>query len=288
MPPKPEPLFVPDAGDTETAIATRPAAALAEMPQPLADTDTDPMAMMARMIQAGEMTGEKVAAMNALADLKHKLDDRAAREAYYAAIGAFKAEAPVVVKSDKGHHGNFASLDNIEDKIADKLAKHGLAYTFPIAQMTGPGMMKIFCRVSHRLGYFEDAELPMPVPNDMRGVNESQKFGAANSYAKRYCLCNALGIRVRGEDTDGHGLQATSEVTERAMTCITFEQSVALGELFDTMPAPDAERSKFLAWASQAAGREITKLGEIPAGFYPQALSAVKNKAEQFRAAKKG
>lgn len=276
-----EPLFVPEPGE----LAKRPTAPLAEVVDGTVTPITDPMALMAWMVQQrGEMTGEKVAAMNALADLKHKLDEREAVRMFNAAMVAFRQEAPVIVKRrgvslDRGGSVayKFAALEDIEYAIGSMLLRHGFAYTFPEGVIgSRDGWMRTACELTHIGGHAKTTTIDLPIPTQMR-VNATQQGGAALSYGRRYALCSALGLRIVGEDTDGHGLHATDEVMDRAMTCVTFEQAVQINDMLETFPDPADERAKLLAWLSRS-GREIRTCEEIPASLYNQVIAAIEKR----------
>ena len=88
-------------------------------------------------------------------------------------------------------------------------------------------------------------------------TNKAQALGSTNSYAKRYCLCNALNIVVTDEDLDGQipGHDIVSE-----------EEADRLRELADQVSKEDRER--LLAWAG------VETWDEFPSRIYKQALRA--------------
>jgi hypothetical protein len=117
--------------------------------------------------------------------------------------------------------------------------------------------IRVTCRIRHGI-HFEDHTLDVPVPQ--MKVNDTQKYGAALSYAKRYALCAALNI------------VCTDDVDDDAQSCIdpiTEQQEVELRELIE---AKAADLPKFLAWMG------VEKLSDIPATSYPKAVNALRNK----------
>ncbi len=267
MPPKVEPLFVPDASDgvavdepTQIVPAGQPQTAIATT-----NPTNDPLVM----IQTAIERGYSPEALNSLVDLKHKMDDRAARQAFNRSLVEFKRDAPVVRKTRAPTSGPAYKYCAIEDTIAASLNKHGFAYTFPDGTSPSAGMMRVSCKLTHIDGHSESTSIDLPIPAEMR-VNATQKAGAALSYAKRYSLCMVLGLRIVGEDNDGHGLTPTPDVIDRTVTPINHEQSA---QLFDLIEASGADRVKFFQWASQQAGRPITKCDDLPASCFSQAVS---------------
>lgn len=226
-------------------------------------------------------------AITAFVDLVNRQEDRAAKAGFTRALIAFRAEAPIVYKGSlvdfvskrtgERTHYKFASIDEIEDAIADPLNRHGLTYTFAEAAEAGPGKIRIVCRVRHVAGYSEDTPITLPMPSDMR-ANETQKAIAGISYGQRKCLCMALGLRIKGEDDDGQSLHATGEVVELSVTPIDFEESVQIDDLLQAANATASDRATFLDWASKHCGRTIAKIGEIPKSFYSQAIDALEKK----------
>jgi hypothetical protein len=53
----------------------------------------------------------------------------------------------------------------------------------------------------------------VPVPDLIKGQNAAQRAGSAETYAKRYATCAALGIQV-GDDDDGAGGISGDCITE--------------------------------------------------------------------------
>lgn len=255
-----EPLLVLDA--EPTAIVPREETALATVPA------SDPMTLIATALEKG-LSPE---AISSLVDLKHKMDDRAARTAYNQALVAFQRESPVVVKRRQADFNGrpaykFCGIEDVEDQIAAPLSKNGFAYTFPEAVSSAQGMMRVTCRVTHEAGHSESTSTDIPIPTEMR-VNATQKGGAAISYGKRYTLCMALGIRIVGEDNDA-ATHSSPDVQERAMQTISFEEAVKLGELADVVTDG---RKRLMTWASRAAGRHLETIDDIPRGLYEQAV----------------
>ena len=88
--------------------------------------------------------------------------------------------------------------------------------------------------------------------------NEAQRAGSAQTYAKRYALCAALGI-VTGDDDDGGP----------AVECIDDKQK---GILLDWIANTETDTDKFLAWL------KVDCIESIPTTRYSEALAMLKKK----------
>jgi hypothetical protein len=101
----------------------------------------------------------------------------------------------------------------------------------------------ITCHVQHGT-HVQSTSFVVPLPQ--LSTNNTQQFGAALSYGKRYALCAALNIVVSNEDDDGAAL------IER----ITEEQAVELRLLLrDT----GKDEGRFLQWAKAESIEELSK-----------------------------
>lgn len=185
-----------------------------------------------------------------------------AADRYGEAFAKFQSLCPQIHKSRSidlggGKGPTYASLDDILRVVKPILAECGLGVSFS-ATITDDGKMQCKCFV--RCGrHVEESEITLPAPSQMR-VNDTQKMGAALSYAKRYALCAALNIVVTDEDTDAAGVCET----------ITEEQAVTLREWIGNV---SADEGKFLAWLG------VKSLAEIPRNKFDDALKALQSKA---------
>lgn len=135
---------------------------------------------------------------------EHKTDK--AREAYVQALAQFQSECPVIEKTKEVLNKDgrtvrykYAPIDSIVEQIKKPLAKAGLSYRWETKKENGE--MTAICIVTHELGHSEKSDFTIPV--DSEGfMTAPQKVASALTFAKRYSLCNALGISTGDEDTD--------------------------------------------------------------------------------------
>ena len=229
----------------------------AEATTPAATATVTPAIVLDRMLERGQNIQDAM-------EFFEKWEARIAAEQYGHALAAFQAQCPQIVKRRQIDLGGgkgplFASLDDIHDVIKPILAACGLSVRFS-AEMTDAGQMRAKCFVRH--GRHEEAsEVTLPVPTQMR-VNDTQKMGAALSYAKRYALCAALNIVVTEEDNDAATVMET----------ITDEQMAQLEEWIEVS---GADRARFLKRFA------IESLPQMPAQQFLVAIGELKRKAAQ-------
>jgi hypothetical protein len=218
------------------------------------------------IVQTAMEKGLNADALEKIVGLYERWQRNQAAEAFANAITSFQAECPTVFKSRQAEKGKgdskfggymFASFDDVMAQAGPLLAKHKIAVSFRTEQVQGA--LKVICRI--RVGtHWEDHEFTTPIPT--MAVNDTQKFGAALSYAKRYCLCAALNIVTTDQDTDAAGLMEVIGPSEIANINTLLERH---------------ERSldAFLKWATEAAGREIESLDQLPKAIYAKAVDVL-------------
>lgn len=155
------------------------------------------------------MTGDQI---TALVELKRQeLRDRSA-EAFAVALTKFQSQMPMVTKNrtanvnprdntKAGYQYQYASLDDVIYAARPHLAECGLVVSFT-SKVNGPAL-DVTCVVRHGT-HTQETTVPIPMPK-METMN-TQGFGIALSYGKRYALCAALNIIVTDEDDDAASL----------------------------------------------------------------------------------
>jgi ERF superfamily len=202
--------------------------------------------------------------LEGLMQLRERMEDRRAKQAFDNAIAQAKGAIPTIVKNRsvdyttaKGRtayrYEDFAAVAATVDPV---LARHGLSYRFRSAQ-EGP-RLKVTCRVSHADGYGEDTSLEA-VTDTSGSKNDLQAIGSAVTYLQRYTLKLALGLAASNDD-DAQSFGATSEVDADMIAYV--EQAVR-----DTM-SDEAKFLKAIGASSTAAmtlaqyKRAVTLLAE--------------------------
>jgi hypothetical protein len=234
-----------------TELVERPAAAA-----------LTPLELIQSLVERPDLDPDK---LGKLLDLQERWERNRAAEAFGAAVAKFQAKCPIIhkartatINSSKGSYKyQFASFDDVMRTAAPLLAECGLAVSF--STEPAENGIKSTCRVRHGTHY-EDHTLTVPIPS--MNVNDTQRYGAALSYAKRYNLCAALNIVVSDEDNDAESL------CER----ITEDQIATLNEWIEST---NTDLNRFLKWLA------VDSLADMSADQFNTALYELKRKANK-------
>lgn len=157
--------------------------------------------------------------MERLFALRANVKAETAKEEFVKALAKFQEECPVIVKTKSvlNKDGNtvrykFAPIDSIVEQIRKHLATNGLSYRWEVTNEANG--IKATCIITHTLGHAESSSFLIPVEQPRSDgkeyMTQPQRHASALTFAKRYSLCNALGIATGDEDDDA--LSAKKEV----------------------------------------------------------------------------
>ena len=228
--------------------------AIAENPTTI--HETNPLAI----IQSAVDRGMEPAHLTQLFDLQERWEKNRAAERFGEAMARFQSNCPVVHKAKQAKSsGNFqgytyASYDDVMRAAGPILKECGLAISFSTEQVEK--QLKVTCRIRHGIHY-EDHSLTVPVP-DMR-VSDTQKYGGAKSYAKRYALCAALNIVTSDEDNDAEGLHESINGNQ-------------LADLNDMLMSRIADPKRFNEYFG------ISRLDDLPVSRFQEAMTMLEKK----------
>lgn len=221
---------------------------------------TNPMTL----IQAAVERGIDAAQLEKLMDLSERWERNRAAEDFSRAIAGFQSECPVVFKSktakgdgDKWQGYQYASYDDVMKEAGPILAKYRIAISFTTE--SSPAGLTATCRV--RVGiHSEETTITLPIPQ--MKANDTQKFGSALSYAKRYSFCAALNVICSNEDDDAaRQIENIDGEDIRAINTLIEEKNVNL--------------DRFLSWAG------IERLDLMAKDQLPKALDMLRRKQVQ-------
>lgn len=144
--------------------------------------------------------------MERLFELHKEVKKEKARADFVQAMANFQKDCPVIEKTKivynkdgKTVRYKFAPLDSIIEQIKEKLANNGLSYTWTVENKDGN--ISATAKITHVSGHSTVSTFTVPI--DTEGyMTAPQKYASAQTFAKRYALCNALGISTGDEDTD--------------------------------------------------------------------------------------
>ena len=104
--------------------------------------------------------------------------------------------------SSKGYSYDYVPLNKIIDMLKKILPEFGLSYIqLPFGGASGQ-TVGLTTRIIHESGEWLEETAEFPV-TDMKGVNATQKAGAAITYFRRYALLSAFGV-TGDKDVDAH------------------------------------------------------------------------------------
>ncbi len=218
------------------------------------------MVLIDRMISNPDVDIDRIEKM---LELKERWDANEARKAYVAAMSAFKADPPTIIKdrhveytsdrTGKKTEYDHATLGALCDAIIKGLSKHGISHRWDISQ--GDGRVKVTCILTHSMGHSESVSMNGPL-DDSGGKNAIQAIASTTTYLERYTLFAATGLAAQ-EDNDGRG---GDEVT------VSPEQVATLTALIKER----GEMAKGLRFL------KVKSLEEIPAKNFDEAVALIK------------
>lgn len=126
----------------------------------------------------------------------------------------FQQRVAIIPKLDKAYDKMYARTDRIWREIRPLLDECGLAVTWESVKTTDSGCV-LDGHLRHIGGHAQPLHHEIPMPDLLKGQNAAQRAGSAETYAKRYALCAALGIQT-GDDTDGH-VELPAKASARAI-----------------------------------------------------------------------
>lgn len=151
-----------------------------------------------------------VGTMERLLAMRKELKEEAAREAFNTDMAAFQAACPIIkktkgVKTKAGAVAyKYAPIESIITQVKSLIEKHGFRYStvMEFIRRGDETTVKAVCRVVHRLGYFEETPMEVPLGAKTDIMSQSQVVAAAQTFAKRYAFLNAFGIMTGDDDSD--------------------------------------------------------------------------------------
>lgn len=150
--------------------------------------------------------GVSVETMERLFSLREKVKAEQAKEAFVQALAYFQADCPIIKKTKKVLNKDgrsvryqYAPIDSIVEQIKKPLSSNSLSYTWTVKNEEG--FITAIATLTHVLGHSVSSDFKVPI--DKEGfMSAPQKYASALTFAKRYSLCNVLGISTGDEDTD--------------------------------------------------------------------------------------
>lgn len=149
-----------------------------------------------------------------LMDLQRQWEAEEARKAFNAAMAAFKANPPEILKNkhvsfearDGGSITSYdhATLDEVCAKVGIALAEHGLYHDWSIEQKDGG--VSVTCTLTHEKGHSKSVTMTA-LPDTSGKKNSIQAIASTTSYLQRYTLRAVSGTAEKGMDDDGRSAE---------------------------------------------------------------------------------
>jgi len=179
-----------------------------------------------------------------LFDLQERFEKNQARNAFFAALTAFKQNPPEILKTKTVSFNQttykHAPLGDAAMAIAQALGKHGLSHRWETKQFDN-GKIEVTCILSHELGHEERTTLAA-LPDASGGKNAIQAVGSTTCYLERYTLFAATGLSAQDDDDGAGSAPADPELLK--------QQIGQINEAIDECEAAGAsvDFDKFLKW----------------------------------------
>lgn len=230
-------------------------------PTSVAVIQEGPGALLSAIVSLAKDPAMDIDKFDRLIAMQERMEDRQAERAYNAAFVKLQGRLPAVKRNgaleypvDKNRPdgpkrliAKFARWEDIDRVIRPILTEAGFGLSFKIAQRTTEGGgLNISAVLRHEGGHTEVGD-PMPVSLDTSGgKNNTQAYGSALSYGKRYAAFAALNLATEGDDDDGKGADKRFISPEQAaelrnlMKQASRDEGAFLERLFNgTVPVVD-------------------------------------------------
>lgn len=190
---------------------------LTRKPLPAPDATPEPVALTpADLLKIAVTQNADIDKLEKLMQLWREYKRDAAREAFVAAMNAFKKNPPAIlknttasmaIKQEKGggsYSYSYATLDQVCRAVVQGLSEVGISHRWTMKQN---GVIQVTCVLTHELGHAEETSLE-GAADLSGGKNSIQAVGSTVTYLQRYTLLAACGLAASGTDTDGKVIQA--------------------------------------------------------------------------------
>jgi hypothetical protein len=161
--------------------------------------------------------------MQRLFEMHRTMQEQRAKQEFLAALNDMMPKMPIVRRNglieipSKDNKPaaqkptKFARWEDIDEAARPIYTAHGFSLTFRIEQTES--RITAYAVLGHRGGH--ERETPFSSPIEGSGFkNNTQGWGSALSYCKRYAACAALNIVTTGDDDDGKKAGAPETISE--------------------------------------------------------------------------
>ena len=198
-------------------------------------------------------SGAGVDTLTSLYELQRRIQEDAARQAYFEDLARFQATVPEITKTKKAGNFMYAPLDSIIKQLNGHFERFGFAYRFNEAFKEDG--KEIACIVTHNLGHTETSSVFVPLYVGAGKTNKAQDYGGVSTYGKRLSLCSAFGLVV---DSDDDGSSAGPNHILKVITMVKalrsfWEEATVIINFFDNGSASIEEAAQAYAHVTREA-----------------------------------
>lgn len=182
-------------------------------------TEPDNESQVVNFIEQAISKNLPVETMERLFALHKEVKADRAKQLFVNALAEFQKAVPVIKKTKKvmakdGRNVRYmyAPIDSIVEQIKGALATNKLSYSWDTESKDK--MMKVVCKLTHEAGHVEMSSFEVPIGSEF--MTMPQQYAAALTFARRYTLCNVLGVSTADEDTDATTVTGAPERTVKS------------------------------------------------------------------------
>jgi ERF superfamily len=243
---------------------------------------TNPMSLIQYAIDKdNELDAGK---LKELMDLADRWQAREAAREFGEKLAHFQAEVPQIEKTrevnkkDGGLIYRFANLEDVDREVKPVKERFGLATSGSI-RTTPEG---VTVEWTLQIGSHKETRsfmLPNVQPAGIvQNANATQNLGAWMTYLWRYTYCMALGVVVRGEDTDANLIREATLIDPP--TVETVEGWLANGAVSEDGKPIKLDRKKLLDWLQADRPEDKRSVETLTTGQFETLLSTFKIRHE--------
>lgn len=162
------------------------------------------------------------------------------------ALAKAQSEITSASKDSKAHAYKYADLGAVIEAVKGALNRNGISFT-QLIEESDANSVKVTTLLLHTSGQFIGSTGSTGIP-EMRGCNEAQRAGAAQSYLKRYQLQALTGLPTEDNDASSEGFVKQPAATAKPSTTTQGSEAPKSGGFGVKKTAPKAEVVQEEGW----------------------------------------
>lgn len=134
-----------------------------------------------------------------------------------------QSEITSAAKDSKAHTYKYADLGAVIDAVKGALNRNGISFT-QLIEESDANSVKVTTLLLHSSGQFIGSTGSTGIP-EMRGCNDAQRAGAAQSYLKRYQLQALTGLPTEDNDASSEGFSKPAAKVSTSVVTVPAKQT---------------------------------------------------------------